>query len=443
MDTRNLILLTALLPSLAFGQATAVRQNPSTHVLVDPTPAQFRAANGILENTNLPISLFASGTGATNSTFWRGDGTWSPINLSPPGASGQAVFNISGAYGVANLWYSPNVLEIRSGTNPQELQIFNSYTSGSNYMRAGLGFSSNRLVLSTSAAGAGSSTFSFPFTLSLDPTTGAIFRDSIVGGGSTHIGNARGVYAVDLQSYRTAATQVASGGWATISGGNTNTATAGYAVIGGGRENTINTGLYATIAGGYSNTATGQHDTIGGGYQNSSLGYSSTIGGGQANSIVDAWATIPGGLEARASRLEYAYATGKFSAAGDNQLRRFIVRGSTIDATPLVLSAANDVQLQMRTSQAGLYDLKILGKTSGASPVVFSSTRKVTISRPSVGDTTLVGSVQTIGTDENAGGWSVAVTADTVGERLHITVTGAAATTIRWMAIIEGGEIVF
>jgi hypothetical protein len=98
-------------------------------------------------------------------------------------------------------------------------------------------------------------------------------------------GNARGANAVDWQTTRNAATQVASGtnsviggGYAnsatgfnpTLSGGNGNTVSGSYSFIGGGLTNTIGgNGLNSTLVGGWSNTASGYLNFIGGGYTNS------------------------------------------------------------------------------------------------------------------------------------------------------------------------------
>ncbi|GIV24155.1 MAG: hypothetical protein KatS3mg025_1814 [Bacteroidia bacterium] len=59
-------------------------------------------------------------------------------------------------------------------------------------------------------------------------------------------GNTRGVHAVDLQSGRTTATQVASGDYGVISGGFMNTAS----------------GLLSVVVGGYSNTANGSYNLV-------------------------------------------------------------------------------------------------------------------------------------------------------------------------------------
>ena len=84
-------------------------------------------------------------------------------------------------------------------------------------------------------------------------------------------GNARGQEAVDLQSARTAAAQVASGNYSVIGGGQYNTASAQYATVGGGSGNTAS-GYYATVGGGQENTANGSYSVVPGGYSNTANG---------------------------------------------------------------------------------------------------------------------------------------------------------------------------
>jgi hypothetical protein len=125
-------------------------------------------------------------------------------------------------------------------------------------------------------------------------------------------GNQRGLHAVDLQSERAAATQVASGNYSVIGGGLNNTVSGfrsvvdggegnqvsgNYSVIGGGISNTISQDR-SVINGGYNNTITGGHhySTIGGGISNSITGGRSVIGGGDGNSVSGNYSVISGGL---------------------------------------------------------------------------------------------------------------------------------------------------
>jgi hypothetical protein len=96
-------------------------------------------------------------------------------------------------------------------------------------------------------------------------------------------GNARGANAVDWQTTRNAASNVASGLASTISGGAANLATAQYSNVSGGVGNTAS-GYIAGVGSGYINTSGGYYAYIGGGQSNASNGYYNFIGGGFTNS---------------------------------------------------------------------------------------------------------------------------------------------------------------
>ena len=114
---------------------------------------------------------------------------------------------------------------------------------------------------------------------------------------STAGGNARGANAVDWQTSRTAASQVASGSGAFIGGGVQNTSSNNYTVVSGGTGNVASGGASVVIggqnntagstyavAGGGGNSATGNYSIALGGYGVTSAGFFSTILGGQQNS---------------------------------------------------------------------------------------------------------------------------------------------------------------
>jgi hypothetical protein len=108
-------------------------------------------------------------------------------------------------------------------------------------------------------------------------------------------GDPRGLHAVDLQSARSAATQVASGDYSVIGGGQDNTASGDYATVGGGFQNTASSGVYATVGGGLQNTASSDYATVGGGALNTASGLLATVGGGAGNTASGAGATVGGG----------------------------------------------------------------------------------------------------------------------------------------------------
>jgi hypothetical protein len=95
-------------------------------------------------------------------------------------------------------------------------------------------------------------------------------------------GNKRGVNAVDLQTIRTAAGQVASGQKAVIAGGYSNTASGDYSTVAGGNTNIASNG-YSAIAGGDENTASAFFSAIGGGTLNTASGKYANVPGGQNN----------------------------------------------------------------------------------------------------------------------------------------------------------------
>lgn len=94
----------------------------------------------------------------------------------------------------------------------------------------------------------------------------------------------RGVSAVDLQMSYLLPTQVASGDYAVITGGQNNSVTGAYSVVSGGLSNIVS-GSYATISGGNNNQVSGNNSFIGAGMFNSVTGNYATVVSGTGNSV--------------------------------------------------------------------------------------------------------------------------------------------------------------
>jgi len=95
-------------------------------------------------------------------------------------------------------------------------------------------------------------------------------------------GNARGANAVDWQTLRSSAGQVASASQSVVGGGQNNTSSNNYAVVGGGSTNGAS-GYISYIGGGYSNVASRDFATVVAGYSNQATGFYNYIGGGYLN----------------------------------------------------------------------------------------------------------------------------------------------------------------
>lgn len=253
--------------------------------------------------------------------------------------------------------------------------------------------------------------------------TGALlaqFPDGTVTGG-----NSRGTNAVDLQTQRSAAAQVASGANAVIAGGGGNTASNIVSVVGGGNGNT-NSGNRATIAGGDVNTASGLASWI--------------PGGSNANDR---------GLSGRG-----AWASGRFTTVGDAQSGEFVLRRITTDATAARLTAdggATSTTNTVNLPNSGTHMLRLLvtaqqtgGSAGSAGDCAGWELTALARRGASAAVTVLVGSsgasVAPIHSDAAAAAWRLGLSADTTNGGLAVTVTGEANKTIRWVARVLSVE---
>ena len=228
--------------------------------------------------TSTSTTALATSTGAQTVSLGAGataSGSTKTLNIGTAGLSGSTTaINIgsavSGSLGTTTI-QAPTV---NIGQTATQFQVTNT-ASAVNYVQTTgslTGFGAKLLSAGTDTN----------IPLVLQPKgTGALQAqqtDSTATGG-----NARGANAVDWQTSRGSANQVASGTNSVIVGGSnnrcsafigavvggsTNAAASNYSFIGGGTNNAASSGDYGAIAGGQANSAAGYYNFIGAGFTN-------------------------------------------------------------------------------------------------------------------------------------------------------------------------------
>jgi hypothetical protein len=303
----------------------AVVASTSTGSQSDPfggSTASLLTADGTSSGHNLqsPTLAFTSGITYTTSVFFKAGtnnfaqirmtgavgGFYGNFNIST-GVAGTTTATSSSIVSVGSGWYRASITFVASASASAAVGIFiiTSNTAGSaevNTLATSItvygsqievGSTANTYIPTTTTAIYGTPTLSFSgvSTIGLESNgslfvqpagTGALQAQATTS--TTAGGNARGAYAVDWQTSRSAsAARVASGAYAAISGGINNSAT-GFASITGCGDSNQSTNTYSFIGGGASHTSSGYGASIVGGYTNTAAGYFNFIGGGSTNS---------------------------------------------------------------------------------------------------------------------------------------------------------------
>lgn len=438
----------------------------------------------------LPRPLTA---GSVDNAILRADGTGGTILQN----SGLIVDDAVVAYSVTGDAATDVITATGHNFTTNQTVLFSSITGGSGLSASTVYFvrniSGNTFQLSTTSGGAAinfttnitagsiiaiqanvailQNTTETNSSLVLTPkNTGALIAGPKPDGTATG-GNARGANAVDLQVVRFAATQVASGNYSFIGGGINNTASAAESVICGGRNNTSSgpksivvggtsnaatneesvvcggalnsaNSSWAFVGGGYDNdtTGTGGGQVIAGGYYNKSSASLSAVCGGESNNVTGTYSSILGGQLALAQqRGMQAHASGQFSAQGDAQRARFVMRNKTTTNSGVELYLdGSSTRLTIPSGKIFAFCINIAGVSSTGAAVAHYM-RQYCLKNVA-GTTTEVYAPITIGTD-NAAGTSIALSASDAADALVVSVTGTASTIWRWVASVDAVEI--
>jgi hypothetical protein len=234
---------------------------------------------------------------------------------------------------------------------------------------------------------------------------------------------ALGSNAVNIQSARSAATSVASGAQSVAIGNNSTTSGGDSVAVGKSAFASSD----ATAVGSDANANASQCTAIGRGAGFSGRATGSTFVGRNA------WCSGVNGV-----------ALGNF--IGDSLRAGFFVapfsavywggQTTTNAATILNLDGTATNRFTIAASTALAVDILLVARRSDTQDKWLVARRFLGIRRDGSNNTSLIGSVQTLGTDQSEGSptWSFTLTADDTNEALQLEVTGAASETVQWRA---------
>ena len=262
----------------------------------------------------------------------------------------------------------------------------------------------------------------------------------------------------------------ASGQESTVAGGRSNTASSNYSFVGGGQSNTAQTNTHATVSGGQTNTASGLRSFIGGGEANTASASYASIVGGSNNVASNSIAFVGAGQSNTANGFASFIGGGGFGTTrgvtgchvfpacngpiattqGCTQSALLLLGRQTTDATATVLTsnssaASTTNQVILPNNSAYSFSGEVIAGVTGGGNTARWTINGAIKRGANAASTAMVGTATVTMTHFDAGAatWVAAVTADTTNGGIAVTVTGAAATTIRWVCKINTTEMTY
>jgi hypothetical protein len=304
--------------------------------------------------------------------------------------------------------------------------------SGDTYVAA---ISGTSLTLSKVASGSSTSTLSF-FTP----------HGVVVGGGNNQATGSYSFIGGGGDAGTAANRNVASGDFSVVVGGIKNTASGFCSFIGGGGADgggtaaNLASGSTSVIGGGYGNTASAAGSAILGGYSHVANGQKSTVIGGSLGTTRGITANIV-----------FPASNQSISAGiGVTQSALLVLGRQTTDATPTALTsdpnaAGTTNQIILPNNSAYAFKGTVIANVTGAANGASWSFEGAIMRGANAASTVLMGTpaINRVAATAGATAWAIALTADTTNGGLAVTVTGAASTTIRFVAQISTTEVTF
>jgi phage gp37-like protein len=401
---------------LAYGTPADAGAAAASHTHAASDITSGLAASATTDTTNASnissgtLGTARLGTGTANSgTFLRGDQTWAAAGGVTTGSVDNAILRADGTGGSTSQSSDINILDATTSTQ-NNVAITNEHSGQTN----------SALVLGVKGTGA--------FIVSPARPDGAAAG-----------GNARGASAICIQTgARSANTNVASGTDSIAIGRNSKGTGTNAIAIGNGAYTSSAGGVMVGAGGGldgadsvaFGNSAYAQGTGV-------SLGNSAGFSAYANGAVIIGFASRQGGANG------VAIGNGIIGSALRGSFDTFPFRsvywgGQTTNATPLILNldATATSRFTIAASTALAVDILLVARRSDTQDKWLVARRFLGIRRDGSNNTSLIGSVQTLGTDQSDGSpsWTFALTADDTNEALQLEVTGAASETIQWRA---------
>lgn len=242
--------------------------------------------------------------------------------------------------------------------------------------------------------------------------------------------------------------------YATVVGGNVNVATGQSSAVIGGTTNTASASN-SSVIGGASNTASGIYSCVLSCDSSTASGFYSASIGGQVNAANSNYSIVIGGSYGTTRSI-----IGNFvvpasnsplgNSAGLSQSGLLILGVQTTNATVTTLRsntivATTNNQVILPNNSAYYFRGSVIANVTGGGNTKAWSFEGAIKRGASAATTAIVGAtiINVIAQDAGASTWTIALAADTTNGGLQVTVTGQAATTIRWVCQVQTTEVTF
>ena len=266
------------------------------------------------------------------------------------------------------------------------------------------------------------------------------------GNGNTASGSASGTFG--------GSSNIASNSDSSVVGGSSNTASGTNAAVIGGEGNSAS-GLQSFVSSGNNNAANNSYSSVFGGAFNTASGIYSLILGGVASTANAQASSVLGGYRGTTRGIvgnvaSPASLSPVTTTVGVSQSALLVLGRQTTDATATRLTSDQNAtsttnQVILPNNSAYTFQGTCIANVTAGGTTSGWKFEGVIKRGANAASTTLVAAVTptVIAQDAGAAAWVLAVTADTTNGGIAVTVTGAAATTIRWVAKIETTEVTF